>query len=258
MHKNKTARTVTARGGQANIFVTHPGNKIPDPFLLQAGNMDVGIRIVGGCAGMTPDMKARLLDYFVQGFADIDNAVLMSGGTRHLNEDETLDAMVTDTPGAIVDAYPDRNLVTLATTPKAGQLALIRESRFGLADTYGGFNDMNPTFDANLIVQPDAITESDWDGDLATYGTIMRLWEGAGIRVGMVVLNGGGVTAKEIAMALENEWPLVLIDDGITDRQSAKWAQKFRVEGTPDNVFIAEFNDPLTLREGLKKFGFIE
>lgn len=207
---------------------------------------------------MTPEMRVALLPYFVQGFVGIKNVVLTSGGTRHLNEDESLDAMVTDTPGAIASAYPDANIVTLGTTPKAGQLALIKEARFGITDSYGGFNDANPTFDGNLIVQQDATAISGWDGDLDIYETMMRTWQKAGIKVGMVVLNGGGVTAKEIEMAMKHNWPLILIDDGIKDRQSAKWADKFRAEGVPDNVFIADFNNPFRLHQGLVRFGFVE
>lgn len=212
--------------------------------LMHRSPTRVGMRIAGGCSGMSAKDKAQMLEYFEQGFRGFSGFV-SSGGTRQARG-TSIDPMVTDVPALLAHSYGKR-VLTLSTVPRTGDMALRDQSRLVL-DTK---NNVSPQPGVHMLIvfQPSAAHAAmDWDGDVEPYFSLFRSYTQQGWRFGMVVWNGGGVTKTEAHTALQQGWKVITVAG--SGRAADELAR--------DQRFITvDRTDPTSLNTALHEHGFI-
>jgi hypothetical protein len=252
---NPGPRTVTVPGGKTHLLVMNATDGLPAAFALMGTRAEhkVALRLAGGCKGMDAADKAAMMDYFSTALAGF-KGVVWSGGTRQMTPDGQVDPMVTDVPARIAEENP--GAVALGTIPRTDMLRLEGESHLVL-DDYGTIP--NPGMSGILIVQQDAESKMDWDGDVPVYIRIMDNWKTyAGFsHLGLVTWNGGDITRAEIEKSIKQGWTTILVQGTgretdayvvALDRKEVEW---------PDHVLLARKDDPLTLRNTLMGQGFL-
>jgi hypothetical protein len=168
----------------------------------------VGLRLAGGCSGMSVGDKHGMLSFFGDGLSQFTGLV-SSGGTRAIDSRGQLDPMVTDVP-ALLAAQSPHGVVAISTVPRTGDLGLVDDSRLVLDES--GTLLPNPGVHMIVLVQSNNGLEIDWDGDLNMYFNMFEnLVRHGGWRFGMVVYNGGGVTRSEALRAMTLGWPVILV-----------------------------------------------
>lgn len=253
--------TVTAPGGVTRLLVMNRNEPFPMSFAVIATTATdkVALRISGGCKGMGPNDKAEMLEYFdaaFEGFA----GMIWSGGTRQSGKDGGIDPMVTDLPGVIAAGNP--GCVALGSTPRTDYLRLVGESRLVL-DEYG--TGLNPAMGAILLVQSDANSTLDWNGDLDQAFRLMTSLRNDGkFRVGWIGWNGGAVTEEELIRSAALRWPTFLIrgskrvTDELIEKVENNDAALIEKVGANHGFVIADRRDPFTLRTALLEHGFLK
>ncbi len=262
---NHTTKITRERGSW--FFVVSEGQQVPLAFsnLVTAAKSRRVIRLAGGCKGLTDDIRAGMVQYFLDAFRLIDDSgattyefdgTVMSGGTASFDEELNLkDVMITNIPGYLAEAYP---CIAISTTPRTADMSL--HARFGnvIVDKYGGQLDHRQH--ANLVVQKNPADILDWDGDLALYLTLLEGWSRAGFAVAVIAINGGAVTKAEIYGALSRGIPVIAVEGSL--RETDVFIQALRQGKTEqtvntDLVSIVKVGDAPQLREALKSRGLL-
>lgn len=240
--------------------VTREGESTPSIFAAMASMAEgqSAFRLAGGCSGMTDDERARVLPYFVEGLGGF-NGVAISGATSAPDGKP----MVTNVPAALVQA--GNNCVALGTLPRTADMALPQSGSVSVSE-YGDTIDLGQH--GVTVVQKDASQVLDWDGDLSFYADFLKgLQNEAEWPVALIVFNGGGVTKKEIEIALASSIPVIVVRG--SGRASDEFASQWNgAEGSFDNelleaarhaglVDFADFDDPMTLRSAATNFGLL-
>ncbi|HCC23807.1 TPA: hypothetical protein DF272_06565 [Candidatus Falkowbacteria bacterium] len=248
-----SARTVTSQSRRTLILVQDFAQNVPAAFALLGSNArdKVALRITGGCSGMSESDKSDMLRFFelgMRGFA----GVCWSGGTRAINQDGSINLMVTEVPGVIASSNPD--CVALGTAPRTDIMSLRGESHL-VFDENGA--TLNPSHEAILIVQDGADGRLGWDGDLRAYTQLMEQWKTYArfSALGVIAWNGGSVTKKEIINSAEHGWSTILVAG------SGRAADEMIADSnfiSQSNVFIVHKDDPQNLRATLINLGFIK
>ena len=254
-------RRVTAPNGRVKFLVMGQSDQLPAAFALigtQAGTK-VAMRIGGGCKGMNADDKAAMLEFFAKAFAGF-TGVAFSGATRQLGAGNVLDPMVTDVPAHIAHLNP--GCVALGTAPRVDLMELVGNGELVL-DQYGA--RPNPGMAAVLIVQNGPDGKSEWNGDVATYFSLMENWRDYGgfTALGLTAWNGGAITEEEVFGAGSRGWPVVLVTG--TGRAADDIAAKFRAGDEtvrakfkkPELVYCVSKTEPDALNQWMKQKGFI-
>ncbi len=253
----QTAWTVSAPSGEVPILVVEANDPVPAAFALMGTTVPDKrcVRIVGGCANMTPQDKVDMITFFTEAFRGY-RGLLFSGATRDVDANGDVDPMVTDVPVAIARENPESKV--LGTVPRTDLLRLRGESMLKLGS---GETGINPGYSGVLIVQQDAETPAGWDGDLGKYHQLMSQWQQSGgfETVGIVSWNGGGVTAKEIEAAAQKRWPTILVRGSgrKTDEYAAKLADGSWQLPQGHRVVVVDRADAQTLRSALIDAGFL-
>jgi hypothetical protein len=187
-----------ARPGDPLDHVAAFLHRSPAPF---------GIRLAGGCSGMSPEAKQHMLEFFGNGLFRFEGFA-SSGGTRQITVDGMIDPMVTDVPGILRAQSP--RVLTLSTLPQTDTIGLVEDSRMVLQPD--GRLVPNPGVHMLVVVQDTLGERLGWDGDVRLYLDLFQTQVvEAGWRFGMVVYNGGDVTRQEVAWAIQMGWVIILI-----------------------------------------------
>jgi hypothetical protein len=194
----------------ARLVITGQNDPLPNAVaaFTHQSPVRIGLRLAGGCAGMSTREKEGMLNFFGAGLYQF-TGLISSGATRMVDRRGHLDPMITDVP-ALLAAQSPRGVVAISTAPRTGQLGLVDDSRLVLSDD--GSLLPNPGVHMLIIVQSNAGTPLDWDGDLDMYFDLFgNLVLYGGWTFGLVVYNGGGVTRSEALHAMHLGWPVLLI-----------------------------------------------
>lgn len=201
---------VPAHIGQVKLEVTTSQAIAVD---LVAGTMQRavakrGIRLAGGCSGMSAQDRLNMIEYFLQELTTF-RGLLSSGATRSITPAGLIDPMVTDIPAALAAANP-ASVLTIGTAPRTGKMQLVENSRLVLSDTGDIFP--NPGIHLLVLIQAADGGELDWYDELKPYLTLFASFvNDCGWRFATIVWNGGGVTRAEALMAAELGWPVFLV-----------------------------------------------
>ena len=196
---------------------------------------------------MEPQHEEALKKYFLDAFKGY-SGIMFSGGTQHLNEDDSRQFMITEIPVLIAAANP--GVKTLATFPRTGQMTLVNlHAELSLDE---GGNQPDARYDELTLVQQGPNELLGWDGDLDTYFELMGIWKELGANQAVLTYNGGGVTYKEAKRAYEFEYPLIIIDG------SGRKSDELAIElADKENVYIVKAGDTQALRFVLETLGFV-
>ncbi len=204
---------VPAHIGESLLVVTDDWRKVANvvgPFMHRS-QAKCGMRLAGGCKGMTLPDKLDMIAYFVTAFNDFVGFV-SSGATRMVDENGHLDPMITDVPAALAAIYGER-ILTLSTAPRTGDMALVDDSRLVL-DIDNGILPQPGVHMSVIFQSPNADEAMEWDGDVDPYFNIFRQYVNrGGWKFGMTVWNGGAVTIDEAVKAVNDGWPVFLVQD---------------------------------------------
>jgi hypothetical protein len=250
--------------GQVQFHVASSPNTVGVTVgaFMTRSQVRVGVRLAGGCSNMTPEDKLNMLDYFVDGFEGFQGFV-SSGGTRS-ESDGRIDPMVTDVPAVLVAAYGGKNVLTLSTTPRTGQMVLRDDSRL-VIDSDSGIAPQ-PGVHMVIVFQTEFSHETlDWDGDVNAYFRLFNEFVKNGWRFGMTVWNGGGVTRDEAIKAAKFGWPVIVVQGS---GRAADALAELVLNGTPidgvelsertlSNFTVVHRDDSNTLNAALRRHGFI-
>jgi len=244
---------VPAHIGQVRLIVTDNPAKAKTAVgaFMHRSPARQGLRIAGGCAGMTPADKLDMLAYFRAALAGYSGFV-SSGATRN-EANGAIDPMVTDVP-AMLAKQLGNCVLTISTVPRTGDMALTGDSRLVLDAAHG----INPQPGVHMIVvfqHQFADQALEWDGDLDGYFALFNTYvrEG-GWRFGLPVWNGGGVTQTEAIRAANLGWPVFLIEG--SGRKADELAAAVRAKRLTGPFSIVRRDDPATLRTALQRRGF--
>jgi len=225
----------------------------------------LGIRLTGGCKGMSHDDKLDMIEYFVKAFEGYVGFA-SSGATRNATAEGVIDPMITDVPAALAAAYGE-HVLTLSTAPRTGELALIGDGRLVL-DDYD--TAPQPGVHMAIIIQPQFSHETlGWDGDVAHYFRMFNEFiKTGGWQFGMTAWNGGLITIDEAFMAANYGWPVFIVQNSgrgadqiiellergtpIPGREQLAIGDKLRSRFT-----VVQRDDPMSLRTALVSKGFI-
>jgi SLOG in TRPM, prokaryote len=224
--------------------------------LLKEASSTVAVRFAGGCSGMDQATRERLLDYSASGFeaAGGFDGVAMSGGTR-----EDCEPTICQVPVKLRDKFA---CVAVSSTPRVETMHISDDRGLTITESAR----LETRQDAAVVVQANASDAASWDSDLEIYlEHMVALRDQGGWTVAVVVFNGGGVTKKEIKGALKRGIPVIVVNG--TGRAADQFASEFRagqfgadfadiagIENLNELVHIAEFGDPNTLTQGVKRF----
>lgn len=167
-----------------------------------------GLRLAGGCSGMSADDRLGMVAYFLQELATF-RGLLSSGATRATTPAGSIDPMVTDIPAALAAANP-AEVLTIGTAPRTGKMQLVENSRLVLSGADNIFP--NPGIHLLVLIQAADGGELDWYDELKPYLSLFASFvRDCGWRFATIVWNGGGVTRAEALMAAELGWPVFLV-----------------------------------------------
>ncbi|MBY0359698.1 MAG: hypothetical protein K2W82_16975 [Candidatus Obscuribacterales bacterium] len=203
------------------FFVQSSGQAAPAAFtglVNTPGAAREVIRIAGGCKGLPAEFQTGMMRYFQEAFRLVDadgnttreyTGTVFSGGTANADESGDLkNDMVTNAPAYLAAIY---RCIAISTTPRTAHMALDRRAGGVVVDDYGGRIDHRQH--GALVTQPSVLDEVfDWDGDLDLYLGMMEGWQQAGFKTGVLVLNGGDVSRREIYKALKLGLPVIVIE----------------------------------------------
>ncbi|HEX6258257.1 MAG TPA: hypothetical protein VFZ48_02140 [Candidatus Saccharimonadales bacterium] len=220
-----------------------------------------GVRLSGGCSGMSRGDKQEMMDYFVEAFANFTGFV-SSGGTRQVGDDGGIDPMITDVPAALANKWPDR-ILTLSTAPRTGQMALVDNSRLVLDAENGTLPQ--PGVHMVILVQPVlSHDKAGWDFDVDHYLKLFNEYvRTGGWRFGEPVWNGGGITVEEAVKAANLGWPVFPIEGSgrAADQLAAAALAGEPINGLKPgaerNLHVVRRDDPSTLAQAMASQGLI-
>ncbi len=211
---------IEADKGNCQLHVISKGQVLPIEFTSLVSHPGVApeiVRIAGGCKGLSADIQANMINYFLEAFRIPGGrefrGTAFSGGTANATEDGGIKSdMVTNVPAHLAQAYP---CIALSTTPRTGVMHMDRRSGGVIVDAYGGRLDYRQH--AAAVVQADPANVLDWDGDLELYLTLMEGYKQIGKNVAIIVLNGGKVTRDEIYKALSRGIPVIVVEGSLRE-----------------------------------------
>lgn len=229
-----THTTKIARKRGSWFFVVSEGQQVPLAFSNLVTTDGVArrvVRLAGGCKGLSADVQAGLVDYFLSAFRIEDkdgkvtsefNGTVFSGGTANFDEAGKLKSvMITNIPGFLAEAYP---CLAISTTPRTADMSLDAANGQVIVDDWGG--KMDHRQHANLVYQKNPGDVLGWDGDLDLYLTLMQGWQAAGFKVAVIAVNGGDVTRDEIYGALKRGIPVIVVEGSL--READAFVKAFR------------------------------
>lgn len=180
------------------------------------------IRIAGGCKGMDPKVIEAMPDFYINAFRRVEtqgwgpfkrevptrlfHGTAFSGGTAKIKNGVIEDGMVTVLPAVLASANP---CVAISTTPRTDDMALHGQTG-GLIMSDGG-DRIDFRQHAAAVIQRDAGSVLDWDGDVPIYLKWMEGMKMQGFATALNPLNGGGITRGEIYGALRLSIPVIPI-----------------------------------------------
>ena len=207
------------------LHVISRGQVLPVEFTSLVSHPGVApeiIRIAGGCKGLSAEIQANMIPYFLDAFRVTDaegktmrefRGTAFSGGTANADENGGIKSdMVTNVPAALCAAYP---CIAMSTTPRTGVMHMDRRNGGVIVDAYGGRLDYRQH--AAAVVQADPANVLDWDGDLELYLTLLEGYLAIGKKVASIVLNGGKVTRDEIYGALKRRIPVICVEGSLRE-----------------------------------------
>lgn len=239
--------------GEVRLIVTDNAAKaqVAVGAFMHRAPARIGIRIAGGCSGMSEADRVNMLDYFRAGLNRF-TGFMSSGATRDTNGRQ-ISPMVTDVPAVLARNLRGR-ILTVSTVPRTGNMALTGDSRLVL-DTQNGVNPQ-PGVHMIVVFQPAFAHEQlGWDGDVEGYFTLFNAYAQSGWPFGLIVWNGGGVTKQEALRAAELGWRVFLVEG--SGRQADELAAAVRNQKLRGKFTIVRRNDPATLESALVRQGFI-
>jgi hypothetical protein len=210
---------VPAHIRKVHLLVVGENDPLPPAAMALTHRSPVkkGLRLAGGCKGLTADDKELMEIFFSVGLRRF-RGFISSGGTRDV-KNGLLDPMVTDIPALLAAQSPDQ-VITLSTVPRVGDFQLVDNSRLTMEivkKDYSYESHPNPGVHMLVYVQshdgsPLDSENSGWDGDLNTYFNLFgNLVRTGGWDFGMIVYNGGNITRKEAFMAIKMGWPVIIV-----------------------------------------------
>lgn len=239
--------------GQVQFIVTDSAAKAQTAVgaFMQRSPARIGIRIAGGCSGMSEADRVNMLDYFRTALGNY-TGFLSSGATRSA-DGRRISPMVTDVP-AVVARHRGNRVLTVSTAPRTGRMVLTGNSRLVLdAD-----NGVNPQPGVHMIVlfQPQfAHQQLGWDGDVEGAFGLFDAYAKTGWPFGLIVWNGGDVTKKEALLAAQLGWHVFLVEG--SGRQADELATAVRGKRLRGKFTLVKRNDPTTLSAALTRHDFI-
>jgi hypothetical protein len=243
---------VPAHIGRVQLIVTDSAAKAKTAVgaFMHRSPAQIGIRIAGGCSGMSEADRISMLDYFRTALGGY-TGFLSSGATRSVSG-RRVSPMVTDVP-AVVARHRGNRVLTVSTVPRTGDMALTGDSRLVLDIE----NDVSPQPGVHMVVvfqPPFAHERLGWDGDVEGYFSLFNAYARSGWPFGMIVWNGGDVTKKEVLRAAGLGWRIFLVDG--SGRQADELAIAARGRKLPGDISIVQRRDPQSLRRALAQHGF--
>lgn len=239
--------------GSVRLIVTDSAAKASTAVgaFMHRSPAPIGLRIAGGCSGMSDADRVRMLDYFRTGLRSY-TGFLSSGATRAANKGR-ISPMVTDVP-AVVARHRGGRVLTVSTAPRTGQMALTGDSRLVFDTT----NDVNPQPGVHMIVlfqHTHAHEALGWDGDVEGAFGLFNAYAQSGWTFGLIVWNGGNVTRKEALLAAQLGWRVFLVEG--SGRQADELVTEVRTQQLRGKFSIVQRSDPATLSAMLTRHGFI-
>ncbi len=228
---------VTAPGGRTHFFV---GSFVPRTMAIAAtgATRKTVIRLAGGM-----NNGPEIFDFFRTALADIDGAVLMSGGTRAFNDDGATLNSVCEVVADLSLVHP--NLITMGSFPRTGRFGLVGDGRFMVGDGVGATINVGTQYVVAIQDGPEDHDKLGWDGDLSAYFSFMEdLQHEAGFLPTVIIWNGGGVTVKEAEEAHKRGFPVIII----TGTGRAADNQLSAVNFSGENIYHIDKTDPESLR----------
>lgn len=244
--------------GRVQLIVTDSAAraKIAVGAFMHRSPARIGIRIAGGCSGMSEADRVNMLDYFRTALGGF-TGFLSSGATRSA-DGRRISPMVTDVP-AVVARHRGNRVLTVSTAPRTGDMVLTGDSRLVL-DVENGVNPQPGVHMIVLFQSRFAHTKLGWDGDVGDgseegYFGLFNAYFTNGWPFGLIVWNGGEVTLKEVRIAARLGWSIFLIEgSGRAANALAIAARERKLQG---NISIVQHRDPQSLRSALARHGFI-
>lgn len=259
--------------GAVQLITMNNGDAVPAAVdaLIGSSPTHYGLRISGGCSGMSAADREHMLAWFTSNLADFSGLV-SSGATREVT-DGHLDPMVTEVPALLAARNPD-TVVTISTVPRVGRQELVDQSRLRLLreDQWGtSVVTLNPGVHMIIMVQHALGDNLDWDGDVATYIDHFNVWRRRGWQFCNIVWNGGGVTKTELKRSLQSGWPVFVVEG--SGRAADEYADAVRsgtainlaldedegpvpYDPTQHQLYVVSQDDPHSLKQGLSKLGY--
>jgi len=223
-----TTRVSSTTGRGVALVVSDVNEPVPAPVLIRATKGVVGnLNVAGATSFRDGAMRPAMYDLVVRLFGGdpsmpfrLNRIAIGSGGTRVLEAPGAYTGTMTavETPGlafTIAKTYsdnPDDWPRTWGHAPRTHETLGYggEESSFQLAEEMDKDTIPNPLLHLLWLLQKGATTPSGWNGDLAKYIELLRIYrdslEG---QSGLLVLSGGGVTAEEVLLALREEIPVL-------------------------------------------------
>lgn len=218
--------STTGRG--VALVVSDVKDPVPAPVLVRTTKNVAGVLNVAGATSFRDDaLRRSMYDLVVRLFGGdesipfrLGRIAIGSGGTRVLEAPGVFTGTMTavEVPGlafTIARTYsdnPDDWPRTWGHAPRTHETLGYggKESSFQLAEEMDKNTIPNPLLHLLWLLQKGASTPSGWNGDLAKYIELLRIYrdslEG---QSGLLVLSGGSVTAEEVLLALREEIPVL-------------------------------------------------
>lgn len=250
---------IEADKGNCQLHVLSKGDVLPVEFTSLVSHPGVSpeiVRIAGGCKGLSADIQANMINYFLEAFRvpGADGSVrefrgtAFSGGTANATDDGGIKSdMVTNVPAHLAAAYP---CIALSTTPRTGVMHMDRRTGGVIVDAYGGRLDYRQH--AAAVVQADPANVLDWDGDLELYLTLLEGYKQIGKNVAIIVLNGGKVTRDEIYKALSRGIPVIVVEGSLREADAFIAAYRtgdFSLTAAEEKAALVKKNKPADVIE---------
>jgi hypothetical protein len=200
------------------LIVGNLQDGVPMHVVARCGGARGILRFAGSTASNTSAEEQEHLRVFMRlTFQDLDlrDVVLMSGGTRVLDDDYRTVMTILELPSLIRSWNPTCR--TLGSMPRTTPtMSLVGDSRFVPSDQVDAKTLIHPGLDVAWIVQLNASeTTADWGLDLPGYFDLMDDLRGdtgdEQMATGLIVWGGGAVTAREIMEAVTRGHPVAVI-----------------------------------------------
>ena len=222
--KARDTRLITSTAGRnVALVVSDVGERIPAPVLLRVTKGVVGVLNVAGAATVRTEAERQRLFAATVGLFGGDSRArfrlnriaIGSGGTRILEGKKPIMTAL-EVPGIAFAVakknHPNCLPRTWGHTPRTNETLGYggSESSFLLGDKLDKDTIPNPLLHLLWILQKGASTPADWNGDLPKFMELLQLFAGSGNgRSGLLVFSGGGVTAEEVLLALNEGIPVL-------------------------------------------------